>query len=522
MSSKEEKESEEVVKCTNCRQDIEAKKMFLHEGFCHRNNVFCQHCEKVFLKTDYEKHKKKILKEKKNKKVIIKENKQSSEQVGEKKEKEIAAVIKHAPIEVNPKPPVYAPIPIVEEYKINTPIIISENGQILSNKNKNEYILPYLGFDSIQNNYNNNYNLALNNETLMNIEKQSVEEIQNMLYRNNKFNQTVIINRNVNLSLNENINNINNNNINNNMNFYNINNQINNINDINNINQNIFNNNNNININSNKNHIYSKTENIKDQNNNQYIFNKNIPISSNKKIKINNYKNDIYTPEKESFSLITNDSSYKKSAKAPLDKNGHKNSNKKEPTDSASKSDIKSKESLALSKSKPNNNRKIKNGRKAKLINYLKSSDNKIYNDKNNDKNYFIDDNLMNQNIEEYGIDENQKEILRRDFIPLTHNISFNDNKKIFNKTSMKKQITNESVLQQSQKSSIKKKLFSSKEKNKKNLVLTQDRNNRKQIDLKVNAIPKTVNRYNKEILDEKNRQKREIINFNNKNNIYY
>ena len=177
---------------------------------------------------------------------------------------------------------------------------------------------------------------------------------------------------------------------------------------------------------------------------------------------------------------------------------------------------------MTLSKSKPNNNRKIKNGRKAKLINYLKSSDNKIYNDKNTDKNYFIDDNLMNQNIEEYGIDENQKEILRRDFIPLTHNISFNDNKKIFNKTSMKKQITNESVLQQSQKSSIKKKLFSSKEKNKKNLVLTQDRNNRKQIDLKVNVIPKTVNRYNKEILDEKNRQKREIINFNNKNNIYY
>ena len=516
MSSKEEKESEEVVKCINCRQDIEAKKMFLHEGFCHRNNVFCQHCEKVFLKTDYEKHKKKILKEKKNKKVKIKENKQLSKELGERKEKEIAAVIKQAPIEVKPKPPEYAPIPVVEEYKINTPIIISEDGQILSNKNKNEYILPYLGFDPIQNNYNNNYNLALNNETLMNIERQSVEEIQNMLYRNKKFNQSVIINRNLNIPLSENINNnINNNNIN----FYNINNQINNINDINNINQNMYNNNT---IKSNMNHIYSKTENLNDQYNDLYIFDKNIPISSNKKIKINNYKNDIYTPEKESFSLATNDSSYKKSAKAPLDKSGNKKSNKKEPTDSKSKSDIRSKKSLVLLKSSSNNKRNIKNVKKNKLINYLNTSDNKIYNDKNNDKNYFIDDNLMNQNIDEHGIDENQKEILLRDFIPLSHSISFNENEKSYNKTSMKKQITSESVLQQPQKSSIKKKLFSSKEKNKKNLVLTQERNNGKKIDLKANVNPKTFNRYNKEILDEKTRQKSEIINFNNKKNIFY
>jgi len=482
MSSKEEKESEKVVKCTNCRQDIEAKKMFLHEGFCHRNNVFCSHCEKVFLKTDYEKHKKKILKEKKNKKVKIKDNKQLSKQEGEKKEKEIAAVIKQAPTEINQKPPEYAPIPVVEEYKINTPIIISESGQILSNKNKNEYILPYLGFDPIQNNYNNNnHNLALNNETLMNIEKQSVEEIQNMLYRNNKFNQNAIINRNLNIPLNDNINN-------NNINFYNINNQINNINDINNINQNMYNNNN-ININSNSNHIYSNTEILKEPKNTHFITNKKkVPTFSNKKIKINNYKNDIYTPEKESFSQITNDSSYKKSAKTPLDKNGSKKSNKKEPTDSKSRSDIRDKESLALSKSKSNIsniNRNINNGKKNKLI-------------KNNDKNYFIDENLMNQSIEEYGIDENQKEILLRDLIPLSHSISFNDNEKVNNKTNMKKQITSESVLQQSQKLSIKKKLFSSKEKNNKNLVVAQDGNNGKNM-IKVN--PKRINRYNEDFL---------------------
>ena len=53
MSSKTEKKSEsdsELVKCQNCRQDILKAKMFLHEGFCLRNNVFCEHCEKVYLK----------------------------------------------------------------------------------------------------------------------------------------------------------------------------------------------------------------------------------------------------------------------------------------------------------------------------------------------------------------------------------------------------------------------------------------------------------------------------------------
>jgi hypothetical protein len=185
------------------------------------------------------------------------------------------------------------------------------------------------------------------------------------------------------------------------------------------------------------NHIFSKTDNLKEQKNNNYTFNNNIPIPGNKKIKINNYKNDIYTPEKESFSQVTNDSSYKKSFKAPLDKNEHKKSNKKEPTDSKSKSDIRNKESLDLAKpkSKINNNRNIKNGKKTKI----------------NDKNFFIDDNLMNQNIEEYGIDENQKEILHRDFIPLSHSISFND-EKLHNKACMKKQITSESILQESQK----------------------------------------------------------------------
>ena len=59
MSSKVTKKSnkeEKTTKCKNCRQDISKDKMFLHEGFCLRNNVFCSHCEKVFLKKDYELH----------------------------------------------------------------------------------------------------------------------------------------------------------------------------------------------------------------------------------------------------------------------------------------------------------------------------------------------------------------------------------------------------------------------------------------------------------------------------------
>ena len=53
MSSKSDKETKEnknnkLVYCKNCHQDIESNKMFLHEGFCFRKNVFCEHCEKVF------------------------------------------------------------------------------------------------------------------------------------------------------------------------------------------------------------------------------------------------------------------------------------------------------------------------------------------------------------------------------------------------------------------------------------------------------------------------------------------
>ena len=30
--------------------------MFLHEGFCFKNNIYCKYCEKVILKKDYNSH----------------------------------------------------------------------------------------------------------------------------------------------------------------------------------------------------------------------------------------------------------------------------------------------------------------------------------------------------------------------------------------------------------------------------------------------------------------------------------
>ena len=67
------KDSKKLIHCKNCRQDIQANKMFLHEGFCHRNNIYCDHCKKVFLKKDYENHFK-INSNKKEKKKKKKEN----------------------------------------------------------------------------------------------------------------------------------------------------------------------------------------------------------------------------------------------------------------------------------------------------------------------------------------------------------------------------------------------------------------------------------------------------------------
>ena len=49
-------EEEKYIKCKNCRQNILESKMFLHEGFCLRNNKLCPECDKVFLVQEYVEH----------------------------------------------------------------------------------------------------------------------------------------------------------------------------------------------------------------------------------------------------------------------------------------------------------------------------------------------------------------------------------------------------------------------------------------------------------------------------------
>ena len=141
------KDNKKMIKCKNCRQEIEAEKMFLHEGFCHRNNIFCDHCQKVFLKKDYPTHLKTT--EKKTIRYLRTPDRP--------KRKEIDAKIQRISIYTSPiitkrkTTFEYIEMPMIEQYKVNNPIIISENGQILSNENKNDSLLPYFGISNTSN-----------------------------------------------------------------------------------------------------------------------------------------------------------------------------------------------------------------------------------------------------------------------------------------------------------------------------------------------------------------------------------
>ena len=136
------------TRCETCHQDILSEKMFLHEGFCRRNNIFCEHCEKVFLKTDFDEH----LKDLRNS-----INSAKSTDIDEKENIPVIKEIKQTiTTVVNPNIRYeFVEMPSIEEYKINTPIIISENGNILSSGNNNEYILPYLGINVENKDYRN-------------------------------------------------------------------------------------------------------------------------------------------------------------------------------------------------------------------------------------------------------------------------------------------------------------------------------------------------------------------------------
>ena len=149
------------IECKNCHQEIQADKMFLHEGFCLRNNVYCDKCQEVFLKKDFDNH---IKYEHKN---LTKKKKETPSQNKNNNDNELENINPNS-INVNndclnyinenenieklyPKPSLeFVQMPTTELFKINEPIII-ENGKIISNKNKNEFLLPHLGYEVFQN-----------------------------------------------------------------------------------------------------------------------------------------------------------------------------------------------------------------------------------------------------------------------------------------------------------------------------------------------------------------------------------
>ena len=129
--------------CNFCHQPILESKMFLHEGFCSRNNVFCQHCKKVFLKEEYEKHINNIF-------YNSNKNKSNSEESKKEKLKETHKIQNN---KVEKKKPTveFIQMPMIEQYKINNPIVIS-NGGIIPNNNKNDFLFPFFGIKTSENN----------------------------------------------------------------------------------------------------------------------------------------------------------------------------------------------------------------------------------------------------------------------------------------------------------------------------------------------------------------------------------
>ena len=208
------KNNEPTIKCNSCRQYIPSSKMFLHEGFCQKNNIFCEHCEKVFLRKDYDAH---ILELSKN---LSNTNKQSiikrlkTDFKGFKSDKSNINKndnnIIHRTIDskrLNNKK-IRIKIPVLEEYKIRKPIVIEPNGNITYGKN-NDYLFSLFNFDFIKNNISNNqkYNVIFNTEynydmsnNLINYKninyyshkrtkKANNLKPKNILYNNNIFNE---------------------------------------------------------------------------------------------------------------------------------------------------------------------------------------------------------------------------------------------------------------------------------------------------------------------------------------------
>ena len=206
--STEDLKKPKLIMCKNCHQDILEEKMFLHEGFCIRNNVFCEKCERVFLKKDYDEHIKDIHNnnDKKNKKDSSSQKQKNPDKKTEIENKNSTKEYHensnnvNENIEIKSTPSLeYVQMPVTELYHINNPIIISENGQIVSNKNKNEFLLPYLGINLYQNNKKSEEILdgiikqgdIFKENNTFNKNSYKIEELQQILYKekNNTYNR---------------------------------------------------------------------------------------------------------------------------------------------------------------------------------------------------------------------------------------------------------------------------------------------------------------------------------------------
>lgn len=437
MSSKnisEEKDDNKIVRCENCRQDILAKIMFLHEGFCQRNNVFCEHCEEVYLKEDYKEH---IEELKQN--LITKKIESYSDSKRSTSNEEENIPIEHSITTIIPNPTIeYVQMPLVEQISINTPIIISENGTIVSNKNKNEYLLPYLGISPSQNNFFSGEEFIYGeNQNFINypyIETQTQNQIYPLEQYNNiynniieyddfftnntiKRNNTEIFNRNLKLNIFDDYNIINNNLINYNYNnkciTYN-NNVIDNINEYNNKKtKKIFNY-------FKKDKIQRKQFNSEDKmckRNKKYdspkdkyprktIINKIIKKSPvNRRKQLHNYISfDDKKPTDKESKLLTEKRIFKKKIIKDIFK-----------TQSISDSKTKTIQKCGYCQTIIEDPFfHFKECKKRKLI---KSNKNKKIKKKINDK-LLLTEKLKTSDIDEFGIEENNKRVLNRNFIP--------------------------------------------------------------------------------------------------------
>ena len=454
MSSKAKSSSNsksKTIKCKNCRQFILANKMFLHEGFCNRFNIFCEHCEKVFLKKDYENHIKKINNENKEE--------EQSEQIKNLEENKIENIDKDKSPNTSQgnKGPEYMEIPI--QYQINNPIIISGNGQIISNKNKYDFILPYLGINSYQaspnqilsqnfvkegidNNFNNYMSKNGNMKNNMNIQNINLfheeTKYENLLEYKSKYN---IRNSKEGNSLKTNLLKDNQSKINNT----------------------------NLNIRSNSSNIDSfNYGNKKSKENSSKIINKNI-ISYNSYSNLKKIKN--YSPEekpqskqskqknKTNFNPVrTSTIEEIKKFKTIIKKNLFNNKSKpnsKEPSDGESirmskninissikeKTDSKTSNNL-VNETKTqslNNKNYMKTGKRCEFCNNIyddleshyiicnKKRQKDILSPKKKDTS-LLDEKLNNDSSDEVGIDENKKNILLREFKATLHAVKRENN----------------------------------------------------------------------------------------------